>query len=352
MRASALLAIFLAGCGTLGGRGGGEDDLPNNRVGPFRELSSEETGGSRCVAYDGAGVFDEPSAVRLPDGRVALYGTRTVQGRRSIARTVLQGLATQVDAPVEVFAPSLGWHGTAVTSPGVAAVPGGGFVMAYATGSGALGVATSADGVTWSPRSAPALTPDAAAGEETALRAPTVVALAGGSLVLAYASGSAIWLARTADGGSFARIDGDPSTPRRDPLLGPAGAIRPAGDAGVGFESGALDDPSLHLEDTVAGRAIWRLYYTARSVPQAMDGGLAPGVAVTLAASFDGLRFERLGAPVVTSRFDPTLAAPSALAVDARRTMLYLSGRCDAAGRSRGVRGALAPGSERLGAGP
>jgi hypothetical protein len=348
---TAWVTAVLAGCGTLASPGGGEADLPNNRTGPFRELTSAETGSQRCSAYDSAGSFDEPSAIRLPDGRVAVYGTRTRMGRRTIARTVLTGLATQTEEPADVLTATLPWQGMAVSSPEVTAVNGG-YVMAYATGSGALGVARSTDGVTWQPLPSPALEMDAAMGEETALRAPTIVALANGGLVLAYASGSAIWLARTsAADGRFVRVDGDPSTPRRDPVLGATGRSSPLGDAGVGFESGAVDDPSLTVETTATGRTIWRMYYTARSVPQAMDGGVAPSVAVTLAASFDGLSFTRFGAPVVTSRTDPTLAAPSALAVDARRTLLFLSGRCDTAGRVRGVRAAIAPGAERLATG-
>lgn len=350
-RAALPLALTLAACGTIGSRGGGEDELPNNRTGPFRELTADETGGSRCVAFDSAGSFDEPSAVRLADGRVAVYGTRTRMGRRTVARTVLAGLARQVDEPVDVLTATLPWHAMAVSSPGVAAAPGGGFVMAYATGSGALGLARSVDGATWQPLPTPALEPSADADEEAALRAPSVVALADGGLALAYASGSAIWLARAVAGGAFVRVDADPATPRRDPLLGASGPASAMGDAGVGFESGAVDDPSLHVETTAVGRPIWRLYYTARSVPQAMDGGVRPSVAVTMAASFDGERFARFGAPVVTSRTDPTLAAPSALAVDARRTVLYLSGGCDLAGRARGVRAAIAPGSERVTAG-
>lgn len=351
-RAAAMwVVVVLAGCGTLASPGGGEADLPNNRTGPFRELTSAETGGQRCAAYDSAGGFDEPSAVRLPDGRVALYGTRTRMGRRTIARTVLTGLARQTEEPADVLTATLPWQAMAVASPEVIAVAGG-YVMAYATGSGALGVARSTDGVAWQALPTPALEMDAAMGEETALRAPTIVATANGGLVLAYASGSAIWLARTgAVDGRFVRVDGDPSTPRRDPLLGATGRASPMGDAGVGFESGAVDDPSLTVEATATGRSIWRLYYTARSVPQAMDGGVAPSVAVTMAASFDGVSFTRFGAAVVTSRTDPTLAAPSALAVDARRTLLYLSGRCDTAGRVRGVRAAIAPGAERLATG-
>ena len=149
-------------------------------------------------------------------------------------------------------------------------------------------------------------------------------------------------------GDAFARVDGDPRTPRRDPVMAATGAGVPLDGGAPGFESGSVDDPELTVETTAIGRSLWRLYYTARSVPVAMDAGLAPTVAIAMAASFDGVAFTRFGAPVFATRADPTLAAPTVLADDARRTLLYVGGRCTLSRGRRGVRAGIAPGTDTV----
>lgn len=346
-RAATALALGLVACGTVASPGGGEVDLPNNRTGPFRELSYDEMG-SRCTAIDFTGVFDEPTVVRMANQSVVLYGSHVRGDRSTIARAPLRTLGRAGSDPEDVFTATLPWQGAGVSSPDVAALPGGGYVMAYATASGAIGLARSADGLVWQPSAAAALQPDASQGEETGLRAPTVVLGAQG-VTLVYASAGSLWLARAPGlDGPFTRVDANPGTARRDPLLGASGAVAGRDGGAPDFESGALDDPELTVEASAAGRSVWRLYYTARSVPTAMDGGVRPTVSVAMAASFDGTTFVRYGAPIVVSRTDPTLSAPAVLDEGPRRTMLYMGGRCDSAGRLRGVRGAIAPGTERL----
>ncbi len=349
MRRAVFALALAAGCGTIASPGAGDHDLPANRTGPFRELTAAEMGDRTCAAYDFAGLVDEPSALRLADGRTVLYVSREHDDRRVIARVTMRAPGQQEGEPADVLSATLPWQGGGVSSPDVAALPGGGFVMAYGTAAGALGLARSADGVAWQPQPSPALEADAAQGEESALRAPSVVALADGSLVVAYASAGAIWLARSPRvDGALARVDADPRTPRRDPLLAATGPGVPADGGAPGFESGAIDDPELTVESTAIGRPIWRLYYTARSVPFSMDAGVAPSVAIGMAASFDGVTFTRFGAPVLSSRADPTISAPTTLADDARRTLLYAGGRCTLSRGRRGVRAAIAPITERV----
>lgn len=346
---AALLSLSLASnCGTLASPGAGDHELPANRTGPFRELTMTEMAGRTCAAVDFAGLIDEPSALRLADGRIALYVTREHDGLRTIARLVMRAPGQQQSDPVDVLTATLPWQGGGVSSPDVAARADGSLVMAYATASGAIALASSADGASWTARPVAALEASDASGETTALRAPSVVAQ-GDTLVLAYVSGGAIWLARAPRvDAPFERVDADPRTPRRDPVLGATGVTSGPDGGAPGFESGSLDDPDLTLEAGALGRSLWRLFYTARSTPVAMDGGVAPTLAISMAASFDGLTFTRFGAPVFSTRNDPTIASPSMLADDARRTLLYVGGRCNLSRGRRGIRAAIAPGGDTV----
>lgn len=350
---ASLVAMASLGCGTLASPGAGDHELPANRTGPFRELTLAEMGGRTCAAVDFSGLIDEPSALRRSDGRVALYVSREHDSQRVIARVVMRAPGQQDGDPVDVLSASLPWQGGAVSSPDVASRSDGSLVMAYATASGALGLARSADGTSWSALPSPALEAVADAGETTALRAPTVLERGDGVIVLVYASAGALWMARAPRiDAPFERVDADPRTPRRDPVLGAVGhAVNPDGGAPE-FESGSLDDPDLTVESTALGRSLWRLYYTARSAPFAMDGGVAPGLTISMAASFDGVNFTRFGAPVFSTRADPSIAAPSMVADDSRRSLLYTGGRCNLSRGRRGVRAAIAPGNDTVAPAP
>lgn len=346
---AAVLSLSLASsCGTLASPGAGDHELPANRTGPFRELTMTEMAGRTCAAVDFGGLIDEPSALRLADGRIAVYATREHDGLRTIARFVMRAPGQQQSDPADVLTATLPWQGGGVSSPDVTARADGAHVMAYAAASGVLGLARSADGLSWEARPLPALEAVTEAGETTSLRAPSIVAQ-GDALVLAYASGGAIWLARAARfDAPFERVDADPRTPRRDPILGATGVVMTPDGGAPGFESGSLDDPDLSVEQGALGRSLWRLYYTARSIPVPMDGGVAPTRAISMAASFDGVTFTRFGAPIFSSRADPTIAAPSMIADDGRRTLLYTGGRCNLSLGRRGIRAAIAPGSEAV----
>lgn len=343
-----LLLATTSHCGTLATPGAGDRELPANRTGPFRELSMTEMAGRTCAAVDFTGLIDEPSALRLADGRIALYVSREHDGMRTVARTVMRTPGQQQGDPEDVLTATLPWQGGGVSSPDVSARSDGSLVMVYTTDAGVIGLARSRDGVTWETHAQPSLEASASAGETTALRAPSVVAR-GDGLVIAYVSGGAIWLAKSARlDAPWERVDADPRTPRRDPALGAVGPAS-SGDGGApGFESGALDDPDLSVEEGALGRSIWRFFYTARSVPVPVDGGVAPNVVIAMAASFDGMTFTRFGAPVFSSRGDPTIAAPSMLADDSRRTLLFTGGRCNLSRGRRGLRAAIAPGGESV----
>ncbi len=339
----AVLLLGALGCGTIASPGEADRDLPNNRTGPFRPLTLTETSGQECVVTDPHGALDEPSAVRLPDGTVAVYATRRVPGRTGIARTVLRGGVLATGPLTDVFAATQPWEGAAVASPAVVALAGGGYAMAYVS-QGSVGIARSADSVAWTAAPAPVLTADPGAGEAATLEAPSLVVDGAGSAALAYASGGSLWLARApAVGGPYARVDAVAATPVRDPVLAPDTPP----DGGVDFASGALGDPSLTLDETSAGRALWRLYFTARATV-GIDAGV-PARSIGMAAAFDGVTFQRVGAPVYAPRTG-NVAAPSILARDAVVTLLYVGADCSASGDGRGIQGAVAPVTVQLGA--
>jgi hypothetical protein len=344
-RASLLLALVPAlGCGTLASPGGGDSNLPAGRNGPYRLLDSEELPAGSCLLREDGATLEDPATLPLDLHRVALYFTRREGARRTIRRAVVVDGQRLEGEPEEVLAPSLAWHGGAVGAPDVAATRDG-FAMVFDTAAG-IGLATSADGRAWRPADAPLLAAAAEAGEGTALRAPTLVVRPGGAVVLAYESAGAIWSATGAAlAGPLTRVDADERTPRRDPLLAPGDDARDAGVAG--YASGAVGDPSLRAEETLAGRTLFRLFFSARSVPFPMDGGLTFNRAVGIAGSFDGTHFPRAEAAVLTNRVDPDVGAPSAWSDGALRTWLFLGGRCDSAGRNQGIRVAVAPGNRR-----
>ena len=127
-----------------------------------------------------------------------------------------------------------------------------------------------------------------------------------------------------------------------------AWACMNARDAGlVGYASGAVGDPTLRAEDSLAGRTLYRLFFSARSAPVAIDGGSAFERAIGLAGSFDGVHFARAESAVLSGRADPAVRAPSAWSDGPLRTWLFVSGRCDSAGRNEGIRVAVAPGNRR-----
>lgn len=343
----ALRAVVLAlvtGCGTLASPGAGDTDLPSGRSGPYRLLDSEELPEGLCLLREDSVVLSDPASLPLGPHRTALYFTRREGARRTILRAVVVDGRRLEAPPEEVLAPTLAWHGDGVGAPDVAATRDG-FAMVFDTAAG-LGLATSADGRTWRSSEEPRLTADANVGELTPLRAPTLVVRRDDSLIIAYESAGAIWSATaTALAAPLSRVDADERTPRRESLLAPGDDARDAG--AVGYASGAVGDPSLRAEDSLAGRTLYRLFFSARSAPFALDGGSDFQRAVGLAGSFDAVHFTRSEAAALGGRVDPSVAAPSAWSDGSLRTWLFVNGRCDSNGRNQGIRVAVAPGNRR-----
>jgi len=79
-----------------------------------------------------------------------------------------------------------------------------------------------------------------------------------------YAAGASIGEATSPDGFTWTRVDGDPSTPLMDPVLGPQAydAASLAPDASPPFDSGQVGDPCLVQRMTAAGRVQVLVLYT------------------------------------------------------------------------------------------
>ncbi len=344
------LAVAIVGCGTLTAPGEGNRDLPVGRGGPYRLLGPSDLDGRACVVEEVGSSLDDPSAV--PSGRdVTLFFTRERDGRRSIYRAFVSAELRAAVPIAEALGPSQRWHGASLASPSVRALPNRGLIMAYVA-EGGIGIAESSDGSRWSDANAPALAQDPTAGEATALRGPNLVVDSDGSRWVFYESGAAIWAARSERGGApFARVDSDPRTTRRDPALAPQGG----GAIGGGVPSylaGSVGDPELLVETTSSGRSLWRLFFTARGTPIAIDGGSRSEVVVGVAGSFDGRFFTPSVIPSLSSRVDATLSSPAVVTDGPLRAKLFVGGNCAFGVSRRGIRVAVLGSSPIPDAGP
>ena len=343
-RPLALGLALILGCGTTASPGGGDSNLPTGRNGPYRLLDSEELSAGLCLVREEGATLEDPAVLPLDTHRVALYFTRREGARRTILRVVVVDAQRLEAEPEESLAPSLGWHGDGVGAPDVA-ITRDGFAMVFDTIAG-LGLATSPDGRVWHVGEQPLLSADPSAGELTPLRSPTIVVRPDATVTVAYESAGAIWSASSSSlAAPLRRVDPDARSARREALLAPSDDVRDAGT--VGYASGAVGDPSLRAEESLAGRTLYRLFFSARSAPFALDGGSTFNRAIGIAGSFDGIHFPRAETAVLTNRTDPAVHAPSTWSDGPLRTWLFVSGRCDSGGRTEGIRVAVAPGNRR-----
>jgi hypothetical protein len=153
--------------------------------------------------------------------------------------------------PAVVLTADGGWEGADLAGP--SAVRVGGQVWLYYAAEGGVGLATSADGMTFAKTGRPVLAPDSGvAWETTAPHAPSVAQMPDGSWRMFYGAGVAIGEATSADGVSFTRADADPQTVAIDPVLSP----------GSTFDRGQVDHPVVLPRVTAAGRLHVRVLYT------------------------------------------------------------------------------------------
>jgi hypothetical protein len=309
----ALVAGACAGaCATLGSPAGGDVGLPSANMGPFRVLTKTEEPISPFVLDSTSYQFREPSALAVDPGdprsmNVYLYvvatlttGTTTedvlMRTRAEDARSFYGTSLDSSHVPPVVLAPSLPWEGTHLSGPSALRV-GQEYYLYYAA-EGGIGLARSADGLSFQKNPVPVLTPDPAARWETTTpSAPSVAVLPDGTFDMMYAAGVSIGEATSHDGITFTRVDGDPETPGLDPVLSPLGSRGPVPDGAIGpIDTGQVSDPCVVPVTTPGGRLDVRVLYTGYDGP---PGDATRGSAIGFAARYGNKgRLERQPLPV------------------------------------------------------
>jgi hypothetical protein len=318
VRTSVLFLIGLSACATLGGSGLGDVGLPTSGVGPFRKLVTAEVRGVAPYVLDASGAtYHEPAPLPVTPGDptstdVYLYAV-AAQGMGTTAQAVIvrtraddarsfygTGLDTGT-SPQVVLSPDAAWEGPQLAGP--SAVVLGGQVFLYYAAKGGIGLAVSQDGLTFQKQPAPVLAPDPTVAWETSVpHAPSVALYPDGQIRMLYGAGTSIGEADSDDGGmTWHRVDGDPTTPVMDPVLGPGPPAAP-GTLEDGepppFDTGQVDDPCLLPRMTAAGRIQVRVLYTGLDGPPGMTGRSS---AIGFAARYgDSGPLTRQSAPVLS----------------------------------------------------
>lgn len=345
MRASvavlSVLALPLAACATLADAATGDRDLPSSGVGPFRELRSAEMGLSLVApnVVDDKSARSRDASILDLDGDPATFevagyfaageggvdGAAPVAIRRSVA---LDGRSFDRQSEV-VLEVTEAWEGGTIGAPSAIAV--GDEVWLYYAAAGGIGLARSADGVTFEKAPGPVL----AVAEDgwdagAAPRSPSVIALAGGGLAMFYEATiggvSAIGEARSDGGEAWTRVaDG--------PVLeaGPSGE-EAYDDAGVGAPCALAGETSL-------GRPVMRLYYAA-------EGSQGKRV-IGLAGRFEDGPFERGASAVMGAGSSRAPGEPAAIAFEGV-TLLFVTQHRTSSDDSAAIAGGVAPAQAEL----
>ena len=298
-----LLLGAAASCATLGTSGQGDLELPSAGVGPFRKLADAEEHGVAPMLFDAPlARYREPALLRddndLRSMRVTLFAVASVSGHDAIVRSRANDgrsfFAGAGDAPGRAPALALAadapWENGSLSGPSALRV--GEAIYLYYASNGAIGLARSARGASFTKLPAPVFSPPRSA------RAPAVAQLPDGSFRLLYESAGSIFEAASADGIVWADLDADEATLAVDPVLGPASqpATLAPGERPP-FDTDSVGDPCVALRVTPAGRLHMRVLYTGRS--QAEGGDLASAIGFAARYGSAG-RLSRNPSPVLS----------------------------------------------------
>lgn len=314
----ASLLVLVAACGTLGAEELEDLPHPHGGVGPFRVLETSETGtaagpqgrvlavrqatDTAMVTEDGwlfYAAADPMEGAVMPDGAPATEVQWELMEPRQLFRSEPGDAKAGFPAGEEVLSATEAWEGEELTDPWAVATADGRAVRLYYAAEGGFGVAEapSVDG-TFSRLGGPILAPEA--GET--LRRPSVVFHGGRWLMYFDRGGGRIGVAESTDGVSFDRIEEELG------LAEPAGAaamLELEPEVGVGM-------PGVTAVTTPGDRHVIRMYLESIRA----DGSRW----ISLAASLDGLTFDRLDRPVVEEEHR---GAPAPFVIDDRTTLLY-----------------------------
>ena len=349
------MPIAASSCATTGATGEGDRDLPTTGVGPFRKLGINEVPGiAPFVLDDRIALYREPSVLAGADGQsVILYAVGKEGGFATGADVIVRSRAddgrsffgTSGDfgkSPPTVLKATAGWEAGALSGPFAIRINDE-ILLYYAAGAG-IGVARSTDGLTFTKERGPILRRDPSiAWETTQVSAPTVYVLPDARVRMFYASGSSIGEAESLDGVTFQRVDADPSTPEIDPVLGPAPPAAPGSllpNEKPPFDTAKVGDPCVALRKTPVGRLHVRVVYTGFDASGASAIGFA-------ARYGDRGRLVRNGAPIYS--VGQKESAPAFLEV-AGGSYLYVQQdrRVDERLTYKAIAAAFAPGSVEL----
>lgn len=318
-RSLVLVAALAVACGTLGSEELEDLPHPHGGVGPFRPLDGEETGTAtgpqgRVLAVRQAvdngmvtesgwlfyAAADPMEGATMPEDAPPTEVPWDLMEPRRIYRSEPGDEKAGFPSGEEVLSASEPWEGEEITDPWAVATPDGGAVRLYYVGDGGVGVAeaSSVDGG-FTRLAGPILEPE---GDET-IRRPSVVYHQGRWLMYYDAGDGRIGVAESADGVSFDRLVAALDLAEPPAEEGEVRELPP--ETGVGM-------PGVVAVTTPADRRVIRLYL--ESIRE--DGS----VWISLAASLDGVEFDRLDRPVVE---EEDRGDPAPYIVDDRTTLLY-----------------------------
>lgn len=332
-------ACLLCACATLAEPGGGDANLPNAGIGPFRALRPGELGNSRSAPnalYDKNKFPRDLSAIDL-DGdpstfEIAGYAAEGDEGSdpsappRVIARYGALDARSFDRSGKIVLEPALAWEGAYVAQPSVLAVNGETWM--YYAAEGGIGLATSPDGLSFSRGDTPVLAPDGAGWEGGAVPAsPSVLKLPDGSFRMFYAiesaGVSAIGEARSSDGRAWERLFSAP-------------VLEPSAE----YDKAFVGSPCAVLFESREGETILLLYYGAVDA----EGHATIGLSARFGT--DG-PFERALSPVFGAGTSRAPREPSVL-VYKEFSMLFATQKQATGALELAVAAAVAPGVARM----
>ena len=333
-----LLGVFNTDCGALGAPARGDRDLPASLFSGYAMLNNgtSPTASPALITADGDVSIDEPTVVHIASKRIVYVTVRGADGRSKIGRCP-ERTDGQLDftTVTPVFESSAEWEGANVSGPALIVDATTGQIAMFYAANGSIGLARSADGVQWQRSAVPVLQADAARGESTGLRAPSVAVDSSRTFWMAFESNGAIAMARaSAVEGPWSRVG--------------SGSIATASNVAVSVgtltsPATSLTDPALTITTSPAGRTLFVLAAGVRTGPPGV-GARLPTVVMGW-ASADGIVFTRAERSLFVDR--AAAIRPGAFErIDDRTSLLWVTRE---AGGTTIVGALISPPGQRIG---